>query len=74
MQYQIYTIKISVTPFQWPSRIRWSFCCWIHSLESDKKKIMEAIMKHIFAFESIEEYEKHQDTIQRFEKKLKKYQ
>lgn len=31
-------------------------------------------MKHIFAFERKEEYEKHQDTIQRFKKKLKEYQ
>lgn len=31
-------------------------------------------MKHIFAFESIEDYKKHQDTIQRFDKKLKEYQ
>ena len=31
-------------------------------------------MKHIFAFESIEEYKKYQDTIQRFAIKLKEYQ
>ncbi len=31
-------------------------------------------MKHIFAFESFEEYKKYQDTIQRFAIKLKEYQ
>jgi hypothetical protein len=31
-------------------------------------------MKHIFAFEGVEEYEKHQDTIQQFNEKLKGYQ
>lgn len=31
-------------------------------------------MKHIYAFEKKEEYEKYQDTIQRFSKKLNEYQ